>query len=127
MYLVAVIDWYSRHIVSWGLDKTLETAFVLRAVRKTLDQVKLDIFNSDQGSQFTSPEYIKSLEESGVQVGIDGKGRTTDNLFDERFWRSLRYEEVYLNEYRSPREARRGIRSDIDFYNHERPIRLWTV
>lgn len=121
MYLVAVIDWYSRYVVSWELDQTLETAFVLKAARKALDQAKPDVFNSDQGSQFTSPEYIKLVGGAGVQVSMDGKGRATDNIFTERFWRSLKYEEVYLNEYASPREARRGIGSYIDFYNHERP------
>lgn len=121
MYLVAVIDWYSRYVVSWELGQTLETAFVLKAARKALGQAKPDVFNSDQGSQFTSPEYIKLVGEAGVQVSMDGKGRATDNIFTEHFWRSLKYEEVYLNEYASPREARRGIGSYIDFYNHERP------
>jgi putative transposase len=121
MCLVAIIDWYSRYVVSWELDETLETAFVLRAVGKALIQAKPDVFNSDQGSQFTSPEYIKLLAEAGVQISMDGKGRVTDNIFTERFWRSLKYEEVYLNEYTNPREACRGISRYIDFYNHRRP------
>ena len=121
MYLVAVIDWHSRYVVAWELDQTLETPFVLSAVRKALLQARPDILNSDQGSQFTSPQYINLLQEAGVQISMDGKGRAIDNIFTERFWRTIKYEEVYLHEYESPREARQGIGQYIDYYNNRRP------
>ena len=118
MYLVAIIDWYSRYVVSWELDQTLELPFVLAAVERALAHRKPEILNSDQGSQFTSPQYIQLLKNAGVQVSMDGKGRAIDNIFTERLWRSLKYEEVYLNEYNSPREARQGIKRYLDFYNN---------
>ena len=121
MYFVAIIDWYSRYVVAWELDQTLEVGFVLSAVRRALNQVKPEILNSDQGSQFTSPQYIGILQEAGVQISMDGKGRAIDNIFTERFWRSLKYEEVYMHEYGSPREARQGIGQYIDHYNNGRP------
>jgi putative transposase len=121
MYLVAVLDWYSRFIVSWELDQVLEIPFVLSAVKRALGQAKPLIWNSDQGSHFTSPQYIQILQDTGVQISMDGKGRATDNIFTERFWRSIKYEEVYLNDYTSPREARQRIGQYIDFYNNDRP------
>lgn len=121
MYLVAIIDWYSRYVVAWELDQTLEVGFVLSVVRRALSQAKPEILNSDQGSQFTSPQYIDILQEAGIQISMDGKGRATDNIFMERFWRSLKYEEVYMHEYGSPREARYGIGQYIDHYNNGRP------
>lgn len=104
-YLVAMIDWYSRYVVFWELDGTLETTFVLRAVGKALIQAKPDAFSSDQGSQFTSPEDIKLLEEAGVQISTDGKGRATDNIFTERFWRSLEYGGIPERVYEPARGA----------------------
>jgi len=121
LYLVAVMDWYSRYVVSWELDQTLEMDFVLTAMRRALGLARPQIVNSDQGSQFTSPAYIELLQAAQVQISMDGKGRATDNIFTERLWRSLKYEEVYLNDYRSPREARIGIGRYLDFYNHRRP------
>lgn len=121
LYLVAVMDWYSRYVVSWELDQSLEVDFVLQAMRRALDSAQPEIVNSDQGSQFTSPPYIELLQAAQVQISMDGRGRATDNIFTERLWRSLKYEEVYLNEYRSPREAREGIGNYLDFYNHRRP------
>jgi len=121
MYLVAVIDWHSRFIVSWELDQTLEMGFVTEAVTRALGTGIPSIFNSDQGSHFTSPRYIDLLKDKKVLISMDGKGRAIDNVFIERFWRSLKYEEVYLKEYSSPREARSGIREYIDFYNNLRP------
>lgn len=121
MYLVAIIDWYSRYIVSWELDDTLEMTFVLAAVDRALSVGKPAIFNSDQGSHFTAPVYIDRLKEHNVTISMDGKGRALDNIFTERFWRSLKYEEVYLNEYYAPREARKRIARYIEFYNTERP------
>lgn len=121
LYLVAVMDWYSRFIVSWELDQTLEISFVLEAVERALSVSRPDIFNSDQGSHFTSPKYIDLVKSHGVAISMDGKGRAMDNAFTERFWRSLKYEEVYLGEYKSPRQARIGITKYIDFYNNRRP------
>ena len=102
MYLVAVLDWYARYIISWELDDTLEIPFVLAAVDQALSQAKPVIFNSDQGSHFTSPLYIDRLKQAEVQISMDGKGRAIDNIFTERLWRTIKYEEVYLNEYTTP-------------------------
>jgi putative transposase len=121
MYLVAIIDLYSRYIISWELSQTLEIDFVLIAVKRALSQGKPLIWNSDQGSHFTSPKYIELLKEASVQISMDGKGRATDNIFIERFWRSLKYEDVYLKDYQTPREARIGITEYIRYYNSERP------
>ncbi len=121
MYLVAVIDWYSRFVVSWEMDQTLEMGFVLEAVNRAFKTGAPAIFNSDQGSHFTSPKYIQLLKDSGVKISMDGKGRAIDNVLSERFFRSLKYEEVYLKEYKSPREARSGIKEYIEFYNYRRP------
>lgn len=121
VYLVAIIDWYSRFVVSWELDQSLELDFVLRAVGQALQQAHPTIMNSDQGSHFTSPAYIDLLKAAEVQISMDGKGRATDNIFTERLWRSLKYEEVYLNEYTSPRQAREGIQRYLAFYNTCRP------
>jgi len=120
MYLVAVIDWYSRYIVSWQLDQTLEMPFVLTAVKSALLQAKPEIWNSDQGSHFTSEQYTDLLKEAGVRISMDGKNRAIDNIITERFWRTLKYEEVYLNEYNSPKEARQRIAQFIQHYNYKR-------
>ncbi|HEY6071972.1 MAG TPA: IS3 family transposase [Anaerolineales bacterium] len=121
MYLVAILDWFSRFVVSWELDQTLELAFVLKAVDCALAVARPEIFNSDQGSHFTSPKYTRKLLEAQVQISMDGRGRAMDNVFTERLWRSVKYEEVYLKDYASPREARQGIGRYLTFYNHERP------
>jgi putative transposase len=121
MYLVAVLDWYSRYIVSWELDQTLEQPFVMAAVERALNQARPTIWNSDQGSHFTSPQYIERLKASEVQISMDGKGRALDNIFTERLWRTIKYEEVYLHSYASPKEARRHLTPYLKFYNHERP------
>lgn len=120
LYLVAIIDWYSRYVLSWELDQSLELPFVLEAVRRALGQARPAIINSDQGSQFTSPAYIELLRSTEVQISMDGKGRATDNIFTERLWRSLKYEEVYLKEYATPRQAREGITGYLNFYNNIR-------
>lgn len=120
MYLVVILDWYSRYVVAWELDDTLEVDFVLVAVTRGLSQAHPEIVNSDQGSQFTSQEYVELLQGAGVRISMDGKGRAFDNIFTERFWRSLKYEEVYVKDYQSPREARQGIARYIDLYNTER-------
>jgi putative transposase len=121
MYLVAVLDWFSRYVVSWELDDTLELPFVLNAVDRALAQAQPLIWNSDQGSHFTSPHYIERLQAAQVQISMDGKGRALDNIFTERLWRTVKYEEVYLHEYASPREARHRLTRYFEFYNHERP------
>lgn len=121
LYLVAVLDWFSRYVVSWELDHTLHLGFVLAATRRALEQARPYIWNSDQGSHFTSPQYTSLLVAAGVQISMDGRGRAHDNIFVERLWRTVKYEEVYLHEYASPREARVGLTRYLDFYNHERP------
>jgi putative transposase len=121
MYLVAVLDWFSRYVISWELDDTLQLPFVLSAVQRALAQAKPVIWNSDQGSHFTSSQYRDVLLAADVQISMDGKGRALDNIFVERLWRSVKYEEVYPNDYASPREARAGLSRYLAFYNHERP------
>jgi len=120
MYLVAVLDWYSRYVVSWQLDQTLELPFVLTAVAQALAQATPTIWNSDQGSHFTSPQYLALLGEKEVKISMDGKGRALDNIFTERLWRTVTYEEVYRFDYDSPKEARQGLTRYVDFYNHQR-------
>ncbi len=121
MYLVAVLDWFSRYVISWDLDDTLELPFVLDALGQALRIATPQIWNTDQGSQFTSPQLTSQLEAAGARISMDGKGRAYDNIFTERLWRSLKYEEVYLADYASPREARVGIDRYFQFYNTERP------
>ena len=122
MYLTAVLDWYSRYIVGWALSDTLETAPVIDAVKTAMDQHGVPgIINSDQGSQFTSDEYIKLLSAEGIRQSMDGKARWVDNVRIERWFRSLKTEYVYINEYSSPRELRAGIAAYIVAYNGQRP------
>ena len=120
LYLVAVMDWFSRYVISWELSQTLEQPFVSVAVERALAQATPTIWNSDQGSHFTSPQYTQLLLQAGVQISMDGKGRATDNIFTERLWRTIKYEEVYLNEYVSPKEARRSLAEYLEFYNYRR-------
>jgi putative transposase len=121
LYLVAILDWFSRYVVSWTLDETLELPFVLDAIAQARATALPTIWNTDQGSHFTSPQVVEPLRDAGIQISMDGKGRATDNIFTERFWRSLKYEEVYLADYQSPRDARHGIARYMTFYNTERP------
>lgn len=120
LYLVAVLDWYARYVVSWQLDQTLAQPFVTWTVQQALAQATPEILNSDQGSHFTSAQYIRLVEAAGVRISMDGRGRALDNVFTERLWRTVKYEEVYLNEYTTPREARMGLTRYFQFYNHER-------
>lgn len=121
-YLVAIIDWYSRRVLAWRLSNTLETTFCIDALEEALRRYgRPEIFNTDQGSQFTSADFTDVLLAQGVKVSMDGRGRYTDNIFVERLWRSLKYEEVYLHDYASLREARAGIGAYFDFFNDERP------
>ncbi len=121
MYLVAILDWYSRFVVSWELDQTLEMPFVLTAMRRALTQATPHICNSDQGSHFTSPQYRELLLTANVHISMDGKGRALDNIFTERLWRTVKYEEVYIHDYTSPREARQALSRYFEFYNQQRP------
>jgi putative transposase len=120
MYLVAVLDWFSRYIVSWELDQTLAQPFVMTAVERALAQATPVIWNSDQGSHFTSSHYTSALLAAGIQISMDGRGRALDNIFTERLWRTIKWEEVYLHDYGTPREARRGLTDYLQFYNQER-------
>lgn len=121
LYLVAILDWFSRYVVSWALDDTLELPFVLDALGQALRIATPQIWNTDQGSQFTSPQLTSQLEAAGIRISMDGKGRAHDNIFTERLWRSLKYEAIYLADYDNPRQARLGIGQYFQFYNTERP------
>ena len=99
MYLVAVMDWFSRYVLSWRISNTLEVDFCLEALDEALSIGKPEIFNSDQGSQFTSPRFTRRLEEEGVPISMDGRGRALDNIFVERLWRSVKYENLYIKSY----------------------------
>lgn len=120
MYLTAIIDWYSRMIISWELDDTLSVQMVLRTVERAFEKAKPQILNSDQGSQFTSEKYIKLLQTNGVTISMDGKGRWADNIPIERWFRTLKYEEIYLKDYASPKEARKEITFFVNDYNFKR-------
>jgi putative transposase len=121
LYLTAVLDWFSRYVLSWRLSNTLAGSFCLEALNEALARARPRIFNTDQGVQFTSLAFTSRLEQSGVAVSMDGRGRALDNVFVERLWRSVKYEEVYLKEYTSPYEAQRGLASYFRFYNEQRP------
>jgi len=121
LYLVAILDWASRYVLSWRLSNTLDAGFCVDALELALSQGRPEIFNSDQGSQFTSKGFTDLLLDAGVQISMDGKGRCLDNVFVERLWRSLKYEEVYLKAYSTVRDAHTGIGSYLRFFNEERP------
>jgi putative transposase len=121
LYLVAIMEWYSRYVLAWRLSNTRETDFCVEALEEALRQGVPEMFNTDQGAQFTSQVFTGLLEQYGVRISMDGKGRYTDNLFIERLWRSLKYEEVYLKAYAGGKEARAGIGRYFDFYILERP------
>ena len=120
IYLVAVMDWFSRYILAWELSNTLDDTFCLDALSKALERGCPESFNTDQGAQFTSKKFTSRLEERGIRVSWDGRGRALDNVFIERLWRSLKYEEVYLNCYETVPEAAKGIARYLKFYNEER-------
>jgi len=120
LYLVAVMDWFSRYVLAWRLSNTLDVHFCLEALEEALGKGKPDIFNIDQGAQFTSAKFTGMLLDYGIKISMDSKGRFMDNIFVERLWRSLKYEEVYLKAYETGAEAKAGITSYMNFYNHER-------
>jgi putative transposase len=121
VYLVAIIDWFSRYVLAFGISITLETDFCIETLERALTSGKPEIFNSDQGSQFTSPRHTKILKDADIHISMDGKGRAIDNIFVERLWRSLKYEEVYLKDYETVKEAKDGIKQYFGYYNNERP------
>jgi putative transposase len=120
VYLVAVMDWFSRYVLSWRLSLTLELDFCVEALKCALRRGRPEIFNTDQGSQFTSEQFTGELVAREIAISMDGRGRCMDNIFIERLWRSLKYEEVYLKDYESVTEARAGIERYFRFYNQER-------
>jgi len=122
LYLVAVIDWHSRLVLSWRLSNTMDKTFCVDALQEALDLYgKPEIFNTDQGVQFTCEAFITTLADQGIRISMDGKGRCLDNIFCERLWRSLKYEDIYLRAYETTKEARAGIGQWFTFYNNERP------
>jgi putative transposase len=121
LYLVAIMDWYSRYVLSWRLSNSLEGSFCVEALEEALAQGRPEIFNSDQGSQFTSPAFTERLLKRGVAVSMDGRGRALDNVFIERLWRSVKHEEIYLKDYVRGDEVYEGLTRYFDFYDHERP------
>ena len=121
LYLVAVMDWYSRYVVAWRLSNTLDAGFCTEALTEALARGRPEVFNTDQGSQFTSLEFTQVLREHGVKISMDGKGRYQDNIFVERLWRTVKYEEVYLKAYANATEARRELAAYFRFYNNLRP------
>jgi putative transposase len=121
LYLVAIIDWYSRYVLSWRLSNTLDVSFCLEVLEEALDKGTPIIFNSDQGSQFTSKEFTQILLDKGIKVSMDGRGRVFDNIFIERLWRSVKYEDVYLKGYETCKDVIDGLGRYFPFYNNQRP------
>ena len=120
VYLVAVLDWYSRYVLSWEISVTLESEFCLSALQRALAVARPEIFNTDQGVQFTSQAFTSILKEPEIAISMDGRGRAWDNIFVERLWRSVKYEEVYLHDYESVAQAIRGLGNYFNFYHRER-------
>jgi len=120
VYLVAIMDWHSRYVLAWDISTTMDTVFCTRTLEKALKISKPEIFNSDQGSQFTSTDFTGILAREAITISMDGRGRAYDNIFVERLWRSVKYEEVYLHQYLSAAEARKGLDKYFMFYNTER-------
>ena len=120
LYLVAIIDWFSRYVLSWRLSNSLEIYFCIEALEEALEKGSPDIFNTDQGSQFTSDGWTRVLSSNGIKISMDGRGRVFDNIFTERLWRSVKYEEVYIKGYQVYGDARDGLSSYFPFYNNRR-------
>lgn len=120
LYLVAVIDWYSRYVLSWQLSNTLDTYFCIESLNEALGQGQPEIFNTDQGCQFTSKAFTQCLLDKEIAISMDSKGRALDNIFVERLWRSVKYENIYINDYRSVTEVWKGLNKYFNFYNKER-------
>ena len=120
VYLMAIIDWFSRYVLDWQLSTCLEADFCIEALSRALSRGSCEIFNTDQGCQFTSYGFTQLLLDKNIKISMDGKGRALDNIFVERLWRSVKYEAVYLNQWETVQEARHGLRQYFDFYNHQR-------
>jgi putative transposase len=120
MYLVVIMDWYSRYVLAWEVSNTLDTAFCLDALETALAGARPQIFNSDQGAQFTSGDFTQRLQDAGVSISMDGRGRAFDNIFVERLWRTIKYEELYLKAYEGVAELLEGLGRYFEFYNNER-------
>lgn len=119
-YLVAIMDWFSRYVLSWEVSNTLEADFCVSALEEALRLACPEISNTDQGSQFTSEEYLGRLERAEVRISMDGRGRFLDNIFVERLWRTVKYEDIYIRDYETVAEARAGLARFFSFYNRER-------
>lgn len=121
VYLTAIVDWYSRYVLSWRLSTTLDAAFCMDALKEAITVYgSPEIFNTDQGSQFTSDGFTQILKDNNIKISMDGKGRALDNVFVERLWRTVKYEDIFLNEYRSVKECRQGLERFFDRYNNRR-------
>lgn len=121
VYLTAILDWYSRYVLAWEVSVTLDTGFCVSALDSALRIARPEIFNSDQGAQFTSEEFTGRLKSEGIQISMDGRGRALDNVFVERLWRTVKYEEVYLKDYEGVTDAIGNLKVYFPFYNRERP------
>lgn len=120
VYLVAILDWFSRYVLAWDVSVTLDTYFCIETLERALRLTTPEIFNSDQGVQFTSSEFISRLKAANIRISWDGRGRALDNIFVERLWRSVKYEEVFIKDYQTVADARSGLTEYFRFYNHER-------
>jgi putative transposase len=121
MYLVAVLEWYSRYVLSWEISNSLTTDFCINALEKALQIGKPEIFNSDQGAQFTDVTFTSILNYNNIKISMDGRGRALDNVFIERLWRTLKYEDIYLKDYSNAQELRSGVEKYFNYYSYERP------
>ena len=121
MYLVAIIDWFSRYVIAWDVSNSLESGFCVTTLKRALKKARPGIFNTDQGRQFTSEEFINTLLQADVRISMDGRGRALDNVFIERLWRSVKYEDIYLRDYLDGHALYAGLTRYFRFYNHERP------
>ena len=117
---MAVIDWHSRYVLDWAISTTLEADFCIDTVGGLLNKSHCEIFNTDQGAQFTTPRFTQPLLDKGIKISMDGRGRALDNIFIERLWRTVKYEHVYLQEIASVQQAKHGLRDYFKFYNHQR-------
>lgn len=121
MYLVAVMDWFSRYVITWDVSNSMESGFCVTALKRALKKARPNIFNTDQGSQFTSEEFTGTLTRADIRISMDGRGRALDNVFIERLWRSVKYEDIYLHDYADGHALHAGLARYFRFYNHERP------
>lgn len=120
-YLFAIIDWFSRYVIDWELSNLLESEFCIETLDRSLTKTNPDIFNTDQGVQFTCNQFVQKLENKGIKISMDGKGRALDNVFVERLWRSVKYEDVYIKCYETLKDVKAGLKSYFEFYNEKRP------